>query len=108
MICKTADIPKGHGKGFKVGLLDLAIFHSEGKFFATSDICSHEHEHLAEGWLEDSHIECPRHGAMFDLVTGDVLSLPATEPIETFPIEVRAEEIWVGVPVWYLEEKSGI
>ena len=88
--------------------MDLAIFHSEGKFYATMDICSHEHEHLSEGWLEDSHIECPRHGAMFDLKTGAALSLPATEPIETIPLELRDGDIFVGIPTRYFEEKSGL
>ena len=106
-LCRTTDIQDGRGKGFKVGMLDLAIFCHEGKFYATSNICSHEHEHLAEGWLEDSHVECPRHGAMFDLKTGEALSLPATEPIETFPLEIRDGEIWAGIPVYYEPEKSG-
>ena len=107
-VCKTTDIKNGTALSFKFGTLSLAIFHTEGKFYATSDICSHEHEHLSEGWLEDSHIECPRHGAMFDLKTGTALSLPATEPIETFPLEIRDGDIVVGIPEEYLEERSGV
>ena len=102
-ICETGEIRDGHGLGFRVGALDLAIFHSEGRFYATSDICSHEHEHLSDGWLEGNHVECPRHGAMFDLSNGEALSLPATDPIETFPLEVRGSEIWVGIPLEYLK-----
>jgi len=102
-ICRRDDIKDGHGKAFRVGSLDLAIFQSEGKFFASCDICSHEHEFLSEGWLEGTHIECPRHGAMFDLRTGAAISLPATEPIEVYPLEVRDGEIWVGVPEKYLK-----
>jgi nitrite reductase/ring-hydroxylating ferredoxin subunit len=107
-VCKASDIKNGSGRSFKVGTLDLAVFHTGGKFYATSDICSHEHEHLSEGWLEDSHIECPRHGAMFDLKTGAALSLPATESIETFPLEVREGDIMVGIPQDDLEDKSGV
>jgi 3-phenylpropionate/trans-cinnamate dioxygenase ferredoxin component len=107
-VCKTTDIKNGTALSFKFGTLDLAIFHTGGKFYAITDICSHEHEHLSEGWLEDSHIECPRHGAMFDLITGAALSLPATEPIETFPLEIRDGDIVVGIPNVYLDEKSGV
>lgn len=106
-ICKTADIKNGSARSFKVGPLDLAVFHAEGKFYATSDICSHEHEHLSEGWLEDSRVECPRHGAMFDLKTGAALSLPATEPIETFHVEVRDGDVFVGLPKNYVEDQNG-
>ncbi len=105
-ICRADDIKDGTGHGFRVGSLELAIFQSEGSFYATSDICSHEREHLSEGWLEGAHIECPRHGSLFDLVTGEALSLPATEPIETFPLEVREGEVYVGIPEYYLHEKS--
>jgi len=102
-ICKSKDIPDGRGRSFKVGSLDLAVFHVEGKFYATCDICSHEHEHLSDGWLENHHIECPRHGAMFDLRTGEALSLPATEPIQVYPLEIRDGEIYVGFPEEYLK-----
>ena len=103
-ICKVNEIPEGRGRSFKVGSLDLAVFHSEGKFYATHDICSHEHEHLSEGWLEGPHVECPRHGAMFDLRSGEALSLPATEPIEVYPLEIRDGDIYVGIPNWYLKD----
>lgn len=101
-ICRTSDVAEGHGKSFRVGSLDLAIFHSEGEFYATCDICSHEHEFLSEGWLEGAHVECPRHGAMFDLRTGAALSLPATEPVEIYPLEIRDGEIWVAIPEKHL------
>ena len=31
---------------------------------------------------------CPRHGATFDLRSGDPLTLPAVEPVATFPVRV--------------------
>ena len=42
-----------------------------------------------------SSVVCPRHGARFDLRTGAVLSLPATEDVEAFPVEVRDGEVYV-------------
>jgi nitrite reductase/ring-hydroxylating ferredoxin subunit len=102
-ICATSDVATGHGKGFKVGTLDLAVFHTHEGFFATSDICSHEHEHLNEGFLEDHSVECPRHGSVFDLKTGAALSLPATQPIATFEIRIEGKDVMVGIPVSYLE-----
>jgi 3-phenylpropionate/trans-cinnamate dioxygenase ferredoxin component len=102
-VCAVTDVPKGKGKGFKVGKLELAVFHTEDGFFATDDICSHEREHLAEGWLEAHTVECPRHGSVFDLRTGEAESLPATEPILVFRIEIDGNDLKVGIPAEWLD-----
>ena len=52
---------------------------------------------LAEGWLEGNAIECPRHGARFDVTTGKVLCLPAAAPIKTYPTHVNGDEVQVNV-----------
>lgn len=101
-ICATKDIPNGEGRGFTVGSLALAVYRTEGKWYATNDICSHEHEHLHDGWLEGKIVECPRHGAQFSLETGEALSLPATRPIEVFPVEIKGEDVMVGIPWKYV------
>ncbi len=59
------------------------------EFCAVSDICSHELAFLHEGSVVGLQIECPLHGARFDLRTGEAVSLPATEPIDTHPVRVR-------------------
>ncbi len=101
-VCSIRDFKKDAGRSFKIGSLYLAVYRSEGKFYAASDICSHEHEFLSEGWLEGCNIECPRHGAQFDLRTGEALSLPATEPIEVFALRIIGEDIEVAIPRHYL------
>jgi nitrite reductase/ring-hydroxylating ferredoxin subunit len=101
-IAAQSDIAKGNGKGFRVGGLEFAVFHTEEGFFATGNLCSHEHEPLAEGWVEGDKVECPRHGAQFDLRTGEALTLPASDPIEVFPLEIKGEDIFVAIPASYL------
>ena len=101
-ICSKGDIPNGQGKGFKVGKLELAVFHTESGFFATCNVCSHEYEHLHEGWLEDHLIECPKHGSQFDLRTGDAISLPATQPIEVYEVKLEGDDVIVAIPEKYL------
>jgi nitrite reductase/ring-hydroxylating ferredoxin subunit len=94
-ICSVHDVPKGSVEAFQVNGLAVAVYHSEGTFYASEDICSHEHEHLSEGWLDGEVIECPRHGAQFSLKTGEALSLPATEPIAVFEVKVEGEDVLV-------------
>jgi 3-phenylpropionate/trans-cinnamate dioxygenase ferredoxin component len=102
-ICAAADVPNGQGRSFKISSVHLAIFHSNGAFYATGDICSHEHEHLADGWVDGEIVECPRHGAQFSLTNGNALSLPATEPIEVFEVKLQNGDVWAVIPNVYLE-----
>jgi nitrite reductase/ring-hydroxylating ferredoxin subunit len=97
-VCSVHDVPEGSVKAFRVNGSAVAVYHSEEKFYASEDICSHEHEHLSEGWLDGDKIECPRHGAQFSLKTGEALSLPATEPIAVFEVKVEGENVFITVP----------
>jgi 3-phenylpropionate/trans-cinnamate dioxygenase ferredoxin subunit len=96
-LCSVDDVPEGSAKAFRAEGVAVAVYHTQGKFYASEDICSHEHEHLSEGWLEGNIIECPRHGAQFDLRTGRALSLPATEPIRVFEVKVERDDIFIRV-----------
>ena len=69
--------------------IEVAVFNINGKFYAIEDICTHDGGTLAEGDVEGYEIECPRHGARFDLRTGEVTAPPAYEDLTTFPIRVR-------------------
>jgi 3-phenylpropionate/trans-cinnamate dioxygenase ferredoxin subunit len=63
------------------------------------DRCSHDNGPLAEGEInsEKCTVECPRHGALFDLHTGKPLTLPAYVPVETFPVTVDGGIVRVEV-----------
>jgi len=69
----------------------------DGSFFAVHDVCSHEETPLSDGWVYDCKIECSLHGAVFDLQTGDAVSLPATEPIPTYPVRRDGDDLVVTV-----------
>lgn len=71
---------------------------SEGEVFAVDDICTHEDESLSEGWLDRDCIECPAHNSVFDLRTGEAKTLPATEPVATYPVDLEGDDIFVTLP----------
>ena len=79
---------------------DIAVFLSEGEYFALDDLCTHQRASLAEGWVEDREVECPLHSSRFSLRTGEALCPPATVAVRTHRVEVRGDEIWLlpGVP----------
>ena len=66
-------------------------------FFAFDDTCTHHQCSLSEGFIEGTTVECPCHGALFDIKSGNVLRLPATVAICTYPVKVENEMIFVEV-----------
>ena len=76
---------------------DIAVFRDGDAVYAVADRCSHAEASLAEGEVFGTEVECPRHGAVFDLTTGKPMSLPATKPVRTFPASVVDGSIVVTV-----------
>jgi len=90
------EIPDNGVKVVEISGQRIALCHSQGGFYAIADLCSHDNAPLDQGELCEGEIECPRHGARFDIKTGKALCLPAVLPVPTYPVEVRGEEIWIG------------
>ena len=98
VIGRVDDVPPGEVRVFD--LPDggsVAVCNADGKLYAVEDVCTHDGGPLGEGFLEGCAIECPRHGAQFDIRTGEVLRAPAYLPIKTFP--VRAEDGRIEVEI---------
>lgn len=96
-VARVDEIPPGEMRAVEVDGEPIALYNVGGEFFATCDTCSHEEASLSEGWLDDDIVTCPSHGAEFSVRTGEVLSLPATEPIATYPVHVEGDDIYVAV-----------
>lgn len=97
-VAQTDDVPLGQVKVVEVNGRRLALAHCEDGFFAVDDVCTHDGGPLGEGTLDGCLIECPRHGAQFDVRTGQVRRLPAVLPIRTYPVKVEEGKIYVAVP----------
>ena len=84
------ELPPGSVKIVRAGELALGVYNIDGELRAIEDRCSHDDGPLCEGdWDPDEGVVvCPRHGANFDIRTGEPLTLPAYEPVETFPVRV--------------------
>ena len=98
-VCPEAELPPGHVKIVWSGPIAIGVYNCNGSLYAIEDRCSHDDGPLCEGeWETDECIAiCPRHGARFDITTGAALTLPAFQPVDTFP--VRVEDGWVRVEV---------
>ncbi len=96
-VAKAAEIPPERVAVFRVGDHQVAVCNVGGQFYAIDDLCTHDGGSLDQGELENSEIECPRHGARFDVRTGAATQLPAFEPVQTHDVRVEGDTVQVGV-----------
>ena len=74
----------------------VALFRTEEGIYALDDICSHEYSLLSEGEIWAGEVYCQKHGSRFNLRTGAVTGLPATQAVRTWPVKVEAGKIWIA------------
>ena len=98
-VCTVSELPDGELKLVTWEDLEIGVFNCEGSYFAIEDRCSHDDGPLAEGEFdaETCTVECPRHGSLFDLRTGKPKTLPAYEPVDTFPVHVDNDTVKLEV-----------
>ena len=96
-VCKTSEIPDPGRQVFEVDDQLVVVVHTEGKFYAIDDVCTHDGGPLGEGPLDGYTIACPRHGAKFDVRDGRALTMPATKPTKTHEVKVVGDDIMVKV-----------
>jgi 3-phenylpropionate/trans-cinnamate dioxygenase ferredoxin subunit len=95
--CALTEVPTDEALGVIVGDLEVAIARDGEEIFAIRDECSHATVALSEGEVSGGTVECWLHGSCFDLRTGKPTHLPATEPVATFPVELRGDDVYVDV-----------
>lgn len=96
-VATRGELPDGGKKVLDIDGRAIALFHVDGGYYAIDDICTHDGGPLAEGELIGCEIQCPRHGARFDLKTGRALCMPAIEPVTVHPVEVRGDDVYVAI-----------
>ncbi len=89
-LCALDDLGDGEAKRFEVDGRVLAVVRIGDDVYVIGDRCSHGDYSLSEGDVEsdDCTIECPKHGSLFDLRTGDALTLPAVKPVPKYEASV--------------------
>jgi 3-phenylpropionate/trans-cinnamate dioxygenase ferredoxin subunit len=97
-VARQEDIPPGSRLHVDLEEESVIILNIEGEYYCIADLCTHDGGPLEDGDVLDHQIECPRHGARFDVRTGAVTRLPATDPIPTYPVRVEDEQVWVEEP----------
>jgi 3-phenylpropionate/trans-cinnamate dioxygenase ferredoxin component len=81
-------VPDGTCSDFKAGQGSVLVCNVQGELYAVADVCTHDNGPLGSSELDGCQVECPRHGARFDVRTGKVTALPAVRPIATYAVRV--------------------
>lgn len=96
---KKSDIKPGEARSYQFNDEKIVVCNVNGEYFAVSDVCTHDDGELVAGEgriVEGCLLECPRHGARFDVRTGEAKRMPAVAPIKTYKIEVNGDELKIG------------
>lgn len=94
-LASKSDLGEGDVLGLEAEGRQLALYCHEGKFYATSNVCTHQYALLSDGYFEDCYIECPLHQGRFDVRTGEAMCAPLTESVKVFPVKVEDDQILV-------------
>lgn len=99
-IASVDEVPLNSSKLVEVDNIRIALFNLDGAFYAIEDVCTHDGGPLVEGDIVNGHeVRCPRHGARFDIITGDALSFPAIEPTMTYDVYIQGDDLLIESPV---------
>jgi 3-phenylpropionate/trans-cinnamate dioxygenase ferredoxin subunit len=94
-VARTGETEPGTITVHEVGEIRIALCNVNGRYYAIDDVCTHDGGPLDQGELEGDLVECPRHGAKFDVTTGKAVVLPAVRPVKTYAVQVEGDEIKV-------------
>lgn len=96
-VAAEEDVPEGEARVFEISGVRIALCRVDGAIHAIEDLCTHDDGPLGEGSLHGCELECPRHGARFDVRTGAATRMPAAAPARTFAVRVEQGQILVQV-----------
>lgn len=94
-VAKVSEIAPGTTRRVVVDSVEVLLCNVGGKIYAVEDVCTHDGGPLDQGELEGECVVCPRHGATFDVRTGDALTLPAVLPLMTFDVTLEGDDVLV-------------
>ena len=96
-VAQTAEIPDQSTMCVEVEGQSIALFNLGGEIYAIDDTCTHKGGPLSEGIIDGEEVECPWHGARFNIKSGAVMLDPADEKVTTYPVRITGDDIEVEV-----------
>ena len=97
-VATLADLAEGAAFPAKLGNRPIALYRLDGLIHALDDVCTHALALLSQGFIEDGAVECPLHGARFDIATGRCVAPPASADLRVYAVRVEGDDVYVRAP----------
>ena len=94
-VAQTTDLVPGQKMLVDYDGEDVGLFNIGGQFYAISDVCTHDNGPLVEGRLDGECIICPRHGARFNIKTGQQ-TMPAFQPVPLYEVKIEGDDVFIA------------
>ena len=94
-VCRVSDLRDGEKVAVDVSGASILVANLNGRFYAVSNICTHERVELVHGFVIEDGIVCPAHFSRFSLKTGEVVNPPAMIPLKTYKVVVQDGQLLV-------------
>ncbi len=94
-VAAVSEVPAGALRAVSTDVGAVVLANVDGDIYALEDRCSHQDYPLSAGELEGDELECPFHGARFDVCSGRALQLPAITPVRSYQVDVRDGDIYI-------------
>ena len=94
-VCAADEIDEEDLIRFDYGERTFAVYNTEKGFFATDGYCTHEEQHLEDGMVIGTVIECPLHQGRFEITNGKALSAPACVDLQSYPVKLEDGELFI-------------
>ncbi len=98
-VAALGEIPPGKMKSVEIGGDQVLLANFGGTIYACDNLCTHRLAPLGEGALDGEQVECPLHGSVFNVITGEVIDPPADAGLRVFRVRIEeGQDILVGPP----------
>ena len=94
-VAQISDLAPGEKMLVEYDEDDVGLFNLGGEIYAISDVCTHDDGPLVEGRLDGEWIICPRHGARFNVKTGQQ-TMPAFAPAPLYEVKIEGDDILIA------------
>ena len=95
-VAKVGELQPGEIKYLELNGEEILLANIDGEHYAVSDTCTHAYASLSDGALEGSHVSCPIHGGVFDVISGEVVQGPPDEALQRYAVKLEGDDIFVG------------
>jgi len=93
LVVDATELGPGQTRAVEHRGTSVLLCNVDGDYYALENRCSHAAARLSVARLDGCLLECPVHGARFDVRDGSVARRPARRAIRTFPVVVSGGKV---------------